>query len=124
MGRTYAYDLVLNYSKGSVNVSQLNPKGFNNLKSLHIEHSNDMEYVVNVEEQVEDTMFVNLEILDLYGVRELKAIWNRPLVERPFEKLRVLKIHKAVCSAVSVVDKAANTRTDPNRKLPEIRKGV
>ncbi|KAF6143634.1 hypothetical protein GIB67_012433 [Kingdonia uniflora] len=76
MGRTY--DLVLNYSKGSVNVSQLNPKGkWNKLKSLTIS----------------DCMFPNLEVLDLRNMFRLKAIWNGQLVERSFEKLKVLRIN-------------------------------
>ncbi|KAF6169767.1 hypothetical protein GIB67_004159, partial [Kingdonia uniflora] len=93
MGRTY--DLRLERCDGLKNAFQLNPKcRFYNLKSLDIHGCNEMEYVVNVEEQVPETMFPNLEELNLYEVIVLKAIWNGPLVERSFKKLRVLKIRE------------------------------
>ncbi|KAF6169697.1 hypothetical protein GIB67_004089 [Kingdonia uniflora] len=87
-------DLVLHRCEGLKNVLQLNPKGrFCNLKYLTISDCMKMEYVVNVEEQVEDTMFPDLEVLDLSNMFKLKAIWNGPLVERSFEKLKVLRIN-------------------------------
>ncbi|KAF6169741.1 hypothetical protein GIB67_004133 [Kingdonia uniflora] len=91
MGRTYY--LRLEQCDGLKNVLQLNPKDrFYNLKSLYICYSGKMEYVVNVEEQVPESMFPNLEFLNLFRVNELKAIWNGPLLERSFEKLKVLSI--------------------------------
>ncbi|KAF6169751.1 hypothetical protein GIB67_004143 [Kingdonia uniflora] len=91
MGRTY--DLRLERCYGLKNVLQLNPKGsFYNLKSLTIVGCLKMEYVVNVEEQVPDTMFPNLEVLNLHTNSDLKAIWNGAIVERSFEKLKVLEI--------------------------------
>ncbi|KAF6156467.1 hypothetical protein GIB67_004110 [Kingdonia uniflora] len=94
MGRTYAYDLRLERCEGLKNVLQLNPKGrFYNLNSLTIGDSREMEYVVNVEEQVPDTMFPNLEILKVVVLPKLKVIWNGPLLGRSFEKLKVLEIY-------------------------------
>ncbi|KAF6173129.1 hypothetical protein GIB67_020212 [Kingdonia uniflora] len=87
------YELYLDQCEGLKNVLQLNPKGrFYNLKTLVILECWQMEYVVNVEEQVPETMFPNLEILELGYMNELKAIWNGPLVERSFEKLKVVSI--------------------------------
>ncbi|KAF6168564.1 hypothetical protein GIB67_005176 [Kingdonia uniflora] len=74
------------------NVVELNPKGFNNLKSLTISGMREMEYLISVEEQVLETMFPHLEILQLFGVDELKTIWNGTHLERSFEKLRVLQV--------------------------------
>ncbi|KAF6143631.1 hypothetical protein GIB67_012430 [Kingdonia uniflora] len=92
MGRTY--DLRLERCDGLKNVFQLNPKGsFYNLKSLTFGDSREVEYVVNVEEQVPQTMFPNLEILNLAILPKLKIIWNGPHVERSFEKLKVLQIN-------------------------------
>ncbi|KAF6156470.1 hypothetical protein GIB67_004108 [Kingdonia uniflora] len=76
------YRLSLEWCSDLKNVLQLNPKGMlYNLKSLDIRYSREMEYVVNVEEQVPETMFPNLVELELYKVSELKATWNGPLVE-------------------------------------------
>ncbi|KAF6168744.1 hypothetical protein GIB67_013126 [Kingdonia uniflora] len=87
------YELYLDQCEGLKNVLQLNPKGrFYNLKTLGIYWCDEMEYVVNVEEQVPESMFPNLEILLLGYMNELKAIWNGPLVEGYFEKLKVLSI--------------------------------
>ncbi|KAF6159106.1 hypothetical protein GIB67_032723 [Kingdonia uniflora] len=87
------YELYLEECYGLKNVSELNPMGrFYNLKTLTIYGCKEMEYVVNVEEQVEDTMLPQLEFLKLSYMEELNAIWNGPLVERSFEKLRVLGI--------------------------------
>ncbi|KAF6145509.1 hypothetical protein GIB67_026190 [Kingdonia uniflora] len=91
MGRTNF--LSLERCEGLKNVLQLNPKGrFYNLKTLHISDCHETKYVVNVEEQVPESMFPNLETLNLSNMDELKAIWNGPLVERSFEKLKVLSI--------------------------------
>ncbi|KAF6169736.1 hypothetical protein GIB67_004128 [Kingdonia uniflora] len=84
----------LQLSKNTIrkNVLKLNPKGrFYNLKTLTISNSGEMEYVVNVEEHVPETMFPNLEELELWNCT-LKAILNGPLLERSFEKLKVLFI--------------------------------
>ncbi|KAF6168719.1 hypothetical protein GIB67_013101 [Kingdonia uniflora] len=85
------YDLHLEWCFGLKNVLQLNPKGrFYNLKTLQLENCPEMEYVVNVEEP--ETIFPQLETLNLLKMKILKAIWNGPLVERSFEKLKVLEI--------------------------------
>ncbi|KAF6168722.1 hypothetical protein GIB67_013104 [Kingdonia uniflora] len=69
------YDLHLEWCFGLKNVLQLNPKGkFYNLKTLHIHFCPEMEYVVNVKEP--ETMFPQLETLNLLQMKILKAIWN------------------------------------------------
>ncbi|KAF6169727.1 hypothetical protein GIB67_004119 [Kingdonia uniflora] len=103
METTYDLDLDLEKCEGLKNVLQLNPKGrrFYNLKSLEISNSGEMEYVVNVEEQVPETMFPNLEVLKLKFMKELKAIWNGPFLERSFEKLKVLEIYECFLPSLS-----------------------
>ncbi|KAF6169740.1 hypothetical protein GIB67_004132 [Kingdonia uniflora] len=92
MERTYYLDLKL--CDGLKNVLQLNPMGrFYNLKSLHLVMCWEIKYVMNVEEQVPETIFPNLEELKLSSMYRLKAIWNGPLIERSFEKLEVLEIY-------------------------------
>ncbi|KAF6169726.1 hypothetical protein GIB67_004118 [Kingdonia uniflora] len=88
------YELYLQECEGLKNVLRLNPNGrFYNLNSLTIRFGSGMEYVMNVEEQVPETMFPNLEILKLSSIYKLKAIWNGPLIERTsFGKLKVLQI--------------------------------
>ncbi|KAF6152677.1 hypothetical protein GIB67_034755 [Kingdonia uniflora] len=84
------YDLFLFKCKGLKNVLQLNPKGrFYNLKTLTISGCDEMEYVVNVEEQVPKTMFPQLETLNLHYMGALvssrnynsfyQRIWQDPM---------------------------------------------
>ncbi|KAF6165202.1 hypothetical protein GIB67_007187 [Kingdonia uniflora] len=91
MGRTY--ELYLEECEGLKNVLQLNPKGFYNLKFLSLDDCGEMEYVVNIEEQVPETMFPNLEILKLHHLPKLKAIWNGSMTIR-LPRLRILSLRK------------------------------
>ncbi|KAF6150022.1 hypothetical protein GIB67_002804 [Kingdonia uniflora] len=91
MERTF--ESCLEKCEGLNSVSELNLKGrFYNLKYLGIQYCGEMEYVVNVEEQVPGTVFPNLENLELVLLPKLKAIWNGPVLKRSFENLKVKHI--------------------------------
>ncbi|KAF6145236.1 hypothetical protein GIB67_041431 [Kingdonia uniflora] len=87
--------LHLDYCHSLKNVVQLNPKGFNNLKSLFIELVN-IEYLVSMEdeERVPVVMFTQLEILKFSIMGALKTIWNGLLPKWSFENLQVLHLHR------------------------------